>query len=63
MIDALLADPLGDDRRDALKLSKQVSGMKQEYSKLQREAILKTEEGEKDKGHSSNNQGGGANAN
>ena len=66
MIDALLADPLGgEDRRGALKLTKRVSGMKQEYSKQQREAILKTEEGDKQKAaaHTHNSQGGGGNAN
>ena len=47
MIDAILANPLGEDnRRDALKVSAQMSEMK-EYSMKQREADLKTEEDNK----------------
>ena len=47
MIEALLSNPLGDDdRRDALKVTVQMSEMK-EYSMKQREADLKTEEDNK----------------
>ena len=47
MIEAILANPLGEDnRRDALKVTAQMSEMK-EYSMKQREADLKTEEDNK----------------
>ena len=47
MIEAILSNPLNEDnRRDALKVTAQMSEMK-EYSMKQREADLKTEEDNK----------------